>query len=157
MILPLFQWMETTAVAGWLRESIWAFPLVQAIHLLGLCLLGGALLIVDLRLVGLGLRRQPIERLIRQARPWLVTSVVLLLVTGLLMLLPAAAVRYYGNTSFWVKMWTLPVAALFTSIAREWMLRIDGLDTTVRTRIAGVISIGLWFTVAAAGRWIGFS
>jgi hypothetical protein len=53
---------------------------------------------VDLRLFGVGLRRQEIGEIIREARPWLIVAVLLLVVTGVLMLLPAAAVRYYENT-----------------------------------------------------------
>lgn len=157
MILPFFQWLESTGPAELLRTSIWAFPVVQAIHLLGLCLLGGAILVVDLRLLGTGLRDQPIPRLIRGARPWLLAGLLLMIVTGILMLLPAAAVRYHGNTSFWVKILTLPFAVAATLGLRGWLLRREGVETSAITRLAGALSIALWFTVAAAGRWIGFS
>lgn len=156
-LLPLFQWLESTGAADFLRSSIWAFPLIQAVHLLGLCMLGGAVLVGDLRLFGAGLRGQPIPTVLWEARRWLVIGAALMIVTGILMLLPAAAVRYSINTSFWVKMSTLPVAVVFTFGMREVLLRRPALETSAWTKLVGGVSIALWFTVTAAGRWIGFS
>lgn len=156
-LFPLFQFAEGTAAADFLRSSIWAFPVIQAVHLLGLCMLGGAVLIVDLRLFGVGLKHQRIDDVIRDARRWMIMGVLLMIVTGILMFLPAAAVRYFINTSFWVKMTTLPIALLFTFGSRELLLRYGRTETSKWTRLVGAASIGLWFTVTAAGRWIGFS
>ena len=156
-LFPFFQWSEATGAAGFLRTSIWAFPFVQAVHLLSLCVLAGAILIVDLRLLGAGIRHQAIPTVIRHARPWLVTGLVLMVVTGYLMFSANAAARYFINDSFWVKMTTLPLAIVFTFGTRETLVRRDRIETSLRTRLAGAVSIMLWFTVAAAGRWIGFS
>jgi hypothetical protein len=157
VILELFQWGQDTAVAGVIRDSIWAFAVIQAIHLLGLALLGGAILVVDLRLMGFGLKGQRIADLIRHARPWAILAIGLLITTGVLMALPAGAVRYYFNTSFWVKMITLPVALIFSLAVRDRIGSNPSLDTTLMTRALGFASLTLWFTVAAAGCWIGFS
>jgi hypothetical protein len=54
-------------------------------------------------------------------------------------------------------MTTLPIALAFTFFVRGRMVRDEALDTSWRTRLLGAVSIALWFTVAAAGRWIGFS
>jgi uncharacterized membrane protein len=155
-VLEFFEWSEHTAIGTAIRNSLWAFPVIEAIHLLGLSLLGGALLVVDLRLLGVGLRTQRISALLRHARPWLIASVVVLLVTGVLLFL-SEAVKLYYNTSFWVKITTLPVALAFTFLIRNRLAREDVLETSARTRFIGAVSITLWFTVAAAGRWIGFS
>jgi len=156
-LFPLFEWAEATAAAGFLRTSIWAFPFVQAVHLLSLCVLAGSILIVDLRLLGTGIRKQPVSIVIRQARPWLVTGLALMIVTGYLMFSANAAARYFINDSFWVKMSALPVATVFTFGTREVFLRTNRMETSIGTRFAGAISILLWLTVTAAGRWIGFS
>ena len=63
----------------------------------------------------------------------------------------------FYNTSWWVKMTTLIIALLFTFTVREKALRDETLDTSTRSRLIGAASIALWLTVAAAGRWIGFS
>ena len=156
MLLTFFEWCEATAIGEGIRNSLWLFPVIEAVHLLGLCLLGGSVLIVDLRLLGTGLKRQTIAEVAGQARPWLVAAVVVMFVTGTLLFL-SEAVKCYYNTSFWVKITTLPVALAFTFFAKKEFVRNGTLDTTVETRLVGAASIALWFTVAAAGRWIGFS
>lgn len=155
-LLPLFQWFEATAIGTAIRNSIWAFPVVEAVHLVGLCLLGGALLIVDMRMLGVGLHGQRIATVARHARPWLARGVGLMVVSGVLLFL-SEAVKCYYNTSFWVKITTLPFALAFTFGVRERIARDESLDTSALTRAVGAASIALWLVVAAAGRWIGYS
>ncbi len=154
--LWLFDWFEYTTLGIVVRESVWMFPVIEAVHLLGLCLLGGTVLTVDLRMLGFGLRRQTISELAGYLRPWLVGAIVLMLVTGVLLFL-SEAVKCYYSQSFLVKMITLPVALIYTFTVREHEARIGRLDPSARTRLAAAVSMLLWFTVAAAGRWIGFS
>ena len=156
LLLSFFEWCDATALGATVRNSLWLFPVIEAVHLLGLCVLGGALLVVDLRLLGVGLKRQTIAELADEVRPWLVGAVVLMVTTGMLLFL-AEAVKCYYNQSFWVKITTLPVALLFTFTVRARVTHSGGLDTSPQTRLVGAASIALWFTVAAAGRWIGFS
>ncbi len=156
MLEPFFRWCESTLIGRAIADSVWAFPILEAVHLLGLCVLGGALLVVDLRLLGVGLTGQPVARLARYARPWLIASLVVMVLTGVPLFLSEAIKAYY-NTSFWVKMCTLPVALAFTFAVRERVARREVDDPGVAGRIAGAVSLALWFTVAAAGRWIGFS
>ncbi len=156
MLESFFRWCESTLIGRAIADSVWAFPILEAVHLLGLCMLGGALLVVDLRLLGVGLTGQPVARLARYARPWLVASVIMMVLTGVPLFLSEAIKAYY-NTSFWVKMCTLPVALTFTFAVRERVARREADDPGVTGRIVGAVSLALWFTVAAAGRWIGFS
>lgn len=152
--IGFFEWAEATYLGTVVRESLWLFPVIEAVHLLALCLIGGAILVVDLRLLGVGMTDQRVVDLARHVRLWLVAGLVVMLSTGVLLFL-SEAVKCFYNTSFWVKMTTLPVALAFTFGVRNRML--DGLDTSARSRLLGVVSIGLWLTVAAAGRWIGYS
>ena len=156
MFEPFFRWCESTLIGQAVSESVWAFPILEAVHLLGLCLLGGALLVVDLRMLGLGLTSHPVSRLARHARPWLVAAIVVMVATGIPLFLSEAIKAYY-NTSFWVKMSTLPVALGFTFTVRERVARNEGLEPGRLCKVVGAVSLALWFTVAAAGRWIGFS
>ena len=156
MLLPFFEWCEATWLGQLVRDSLWLFPAIEAVHLLGLCLLGGALLVLDLRLLGVGLRKQSIAELARGAQPWLVGALGVMLVTGLPLFL-SEAVKCYYNQSFWVKMTTLPIALLFTFTVRQRMAVREGFDTSWRTRLLATASMLLWITVAAAGRWIGLS
>lgn len=155
MLLPFFEWCEATALGLTVRESVWLFPAIEAVHLLGLCLVGGALLIVDLRMLGAGLTRTPVALLARQARPWLVAGVATMLATGVLLFL-SEAIKCYYSQAFWVKITTLPLALLFTFAVRE---RVAARSNVAGAPVAatGALSIALWVIVAAAGRWIGFS
>ena len=154
-LLPLFEWAEATTLGRVVRESLWLFPVLEAIHLVGLALLGGALLVVDLRLLGVGLEGSTIEKINRHARPWLFLAVGILLSTGVLLFL-SEAIKCYYNTSFWVKITTLPVAIAFTFAVRERFARVASY-TSAYSQWIGSADLLLWFIVAAGGRWIGFS
>ena len=155
LLLPFFEWCEATLVGRTIRESLWMFPILEAVHLVGLSLLGGALLVVDFRLLGAGLKDSTIATLHKQARPWMLLATAIMLSTGVLLFL-SEAIKCYYNTSFWVKITTLPFALLFTLIVKERYARNAG-ETTGASRFVGATDLLLWFIVAAGGRWIGFS
>lgn len=155
-ILPFFEWCEATWLGQSIRQSLWLFPVIESVHLLGLSLLGGAVLVVDLRLFGVGLRHQPLALVARGAMRWLYVGVAVMLITGLLLFL-SEAVKCYYNQSFWTKMTTLPVALLFTFAVRQRLAVRDRPVAPWRRRLLATVSVVLWFTVAAAGRWIGYS
>jgi hypothetical protein len=155
-LLPFFQWCEATAIGHAIKESPWLFPVIEAVHLLGLSVLGGTLLVVDLRMLGLGLRTRPIAELARDVRPWLIGSIVVMLVTGLGLFL-SESVKCYYSQAFWVKITAIPLAVLFTLTVRQRVALAAALETTIATRLAAIASLTLWFVVGAAGRWIGFS
>jgi hypothetical protein len=155
-LLPYFEWIEATAVGNAIRQSLWLFPVIEAVHLLGLSVLGGSVLIVDLRMLGTGLRNHAIPQIARDARPWFVGALIIMLLTGWA-LFASEAIKCYYNFSFWVKITTLPIAIAFAFFVRDRVAAGSGMNATTRTRVVGFLSIALWFTVAAAGRWIGFS
>ncbi len=112
-------------------------------------------MIVELRRLGLGLRGQPLVELVRDTQPWLIGSLIVMALTGAA-LFSSEALKCYYNTSFWVKMTALPLAVTFTFVVRAVMSEERRIGPRWQKLVA-VVSIGLWFTVAAAGRWIGFS
>ena len=155
-LLPLFEAAEASALGQAVRQSLWLFPVIEAVHLLGLCVLGGAVLMVDLRLLGVGLRSAPTAQVARDARPWFLGALLVMLVTGAA-LFASEAIKCYYNTSFWVKIATLPAAVVMTLAVRDRVALRAAADPTAATRLAGLASMALWLVVAAAGRWIGFS
>lgn len=154
-VLDAFEAMERTAVGSAIKESLWLFPAIEAIHLIGLAVLGGSVLIVDLRLLGIGLTNISPRIVFRSVRPYFYASLVLMFATGIPLAL-SETVKLYYNFSAWVKGITLIIALIFTFAVRN---RVAGGANSAGfvTGLVGLISIGLWFTVAAAGRWIGFS
>ena len=155
-LLPLFEWCEASRLGQLVRTSTWMFAVTEAVHLLGLSVLGGALLVVDLRLLNVMLRDQPVATLMRGVRPWLNRSVVLMLCSGFLLFM-SEAVKCYHNPAFRVKMATLPLALAFTYLVRERVAQRDTGPGVWMGRGLATGSVILWFTVAAAGRWIGFA
>jgi hypothetical protein len=155
-LLPYFEWIEASALGDTVRQSLWLFPVIQSFHLLGLAVLGGAVLMVDLRMLGFGLRGHPISTVARDARPWFLLALTVTLLTGTA-LFASEAIKCYYNTSFWVKITTLPFAIILTTLVRDPTAFKAGMNVTTATRAIGLLSILLWFIVAAAGRWIGFS
>ena len=83
-VLPWIDWVAASALGQVISKSSWAFAVIESVHLLALAVIGGAVLMVDLRLLGLGLRGQPLDRVARDAWPWFVGSWVVMIVTGVL-------------------------------------------------------------------------
>ena len=90
-LLPFFTWCEQTVIGETIRGSQWLFPVIESVHLLGLVVIAGAVLVVDMRLLGLGLRQQPVAQLARDARPWMIGSLIVMLTTGILLFLAEAS------------------------------------------------------------------
>ena len=155
-LLDLFQWFEYSSLLVAMRSSPWLFPVIATIHLLGLAVLGGAVLIVDLRLLGLGLSRQLPAQLARDAEPLLLGSLLVMLLTGLLLFM-CFATKYYYLTAFWVKLASLFLAVVFTFTIRRRV--ITGGETRMRaiwSRPTALVSVSLWTSVVLTGRLIGF-
>lgn len=156
-LLPFFQWCEASAVGHAIRTSPWAFAVIESVHLLGLASIGGAVLLVDLRLLGLGLRRQPVAQVARDAQRWLVGSLVVMLSTGVALFL-SESIKCYYSTPFWVKMTSLLLAIVFTFTVRRKVALADEVRMRpIWRKVVALVSLALWFSVGASGRWIGFS
>jgi len=155
-LFELFDRLELTALGTAIRDSAWLFPVIESTHLLGLVTLGGAILVVDLRLLGFGLKDRSAVYVLDQARPWLIGAIAVMLMTGIPLFL-SEAVKLYFRPAFWAKMCALVLALTFTFAVRNRLVRARPTLLPLQTRALAVCSMGLWLTVAAAGRWIGFS
>ena len=156
-LLPFFQWTEATSLGTAIRTSPWAFAMIESFHLLALSVIGGAVLIVDLRLLGFGLRDQPLSDVARAAWPWFVGSLIIMLVTGGLLFV-SEPVKCYYSFPFRVKMTSLLLGMIFAFTVRRKVTQADpGRVGPMAYRLVGAVSLLLWFGVGAGGRWIGFS
>ena len=162
MIFPrswfgLFNWIEHTAIGTAIRDSLWQFAAIEAVHLLALAVIGGAVLIVDLRLLGWTLRRQPVKQIARDAEPWLLASLITMLVTGYLLMASLAASKYYVNLAFQLKMVFLVLAIAFTyTIRRSLIYKDDSQISPAAAKLVALVSVLLWSGVGIMGRGIGF-
>src|SRR5258707_13990438 len=82
-LLPFFQWCYGTPIGEGIRNSTWLFPVIESFHLLGLGLTAGAVLVVDFRLLGVGLGTQSAAQLWANTQPWLLCSVNLMFTSGI--------------------------------------------------------------------------
>lgn len=155
-LLPFFQWCYSTSVGEAIRNSTWLFPVIEAFHLLGLGITAGAVLVVDFRLLGVGLNKQPVRQLADSARPWLLGAVTLMFATGIPLFL-SEAIKCLYSFAFWVKMTSLFLVLLFVFTIRHKVTRADVAKEPVLAKATAVVSLLLWFGVAWGGRWIGFS
>jgi len=156
-LLHLFMWIERSALGDTIRTSNWLFPFIEAIHLLGLAVVGGAVLIVDLRLFGFGLRRQPVAQLAQDAQRWLIISLMVMIATGSL-LFTSEAIKCYYHPAFWMKMTSLSLAILFTfTIHRKVAMADESRVRPIWSKLVALVSVILWSGVGIGGRWIGFS
>ena len=159
-IFAVCEWLEQTLVGTTIRESLWLFPVIETIHIFGIILLVGATSILDLRLMGLTFRDEPVSKLAARFIPWAVAGFVIQVTTGLL-LFSSEATKMYGNWGFKIKMSLIVVAGLnaliFHSIAYRSVGKWDRDPVgPLSARAAGLVSILLWFGIVAAGRWIAY-
>ena len=155
-LMPFCNWAENTSFGNLIKTNAWLFPFVEIFHLISLGLLGGAILTLNLRLLGLRYRRFSTAQLARDVQPWMIGSLVGMLVTGFF-LFSSEAVRMHGNAAFRLKMIALPVAIIFTFTSyRKAVLSEDTAISPLKGRLIALTSLVLWAVVGLAGRAIGY-
>jgi hypothetical protein len=151
--VSFFEWLSTSPWANAMNGPEWAFPVVESLHFMGFALSIGTIAIVDLRLLGLGMRRQTASQLAADLDPWTWAGFAVMLITGPLMF-SADAVSYHVNPSFQFKMTCLLLALLFHFTIHRRVTRSE--VSPMAARMAGGISLALWTAVVAGGRMIAF-
>ena len=154
--LAFFQWCEASTLGAAIKNSTWAFAVIESVHLLGLALTGGIVLIVNLRLLGLVLQEYSVADVARSVRSWFATSLLVMLSTGSALFL-SEAVKCYYSQPFWIKMGALSAAIVFTVTVQRAVMSSESKKGPLLQKVVALFSLLLWFAVGAAGRWIGFS
>lgn len=139
--------------AVWLQQSATAYLFVNAAHILGLGLLLGSILPLDLRLLGL-FRRFPIDVIGPFLMRGAATGLALAIVTGL-WLFSVKPDEYLANAAFRWKA-ALLVMAVANVAFQHRRATVSATEVTPITRISAAMSLCLWLSVLVAGRWIGF-
>jgi len=139
-----------------IRNAKYAIPVIQSFHLFGITLLLGSTVILNLRLLGLGLREFSMSVLSAQLWRYAVAGMLITMVSGILVFVPDPA-RYAANTAFRVKMILLCVAILFQfAVFRKVVRSVAAERASSSNTIAACVSLCLWFFVGWAGRAIAF-
>ena len=152
----IIQWMQNSDIGTGIRESIWLFPIVEATHVLALAFSVGVLVWFDLRLMGWGMKHQPISQVHKQMMPLAFAGFVVMFITGVL-LFWSEAEKCYLSEFFRAKVVFLVLAALnagFFELSTK--KTIEDWDKypipPVKARMAGLVSIISWTAVIIAGR-----
>jgi hypothetical protein len=155
------QWLHDTQFSTVMRESLWAEPIVETIHVLTLTLFLGFAVLLDLRLLGMALKGRRMSDVLRQLNPWLIAGFLVMIASGVL-LFSADPISFYSTWFFKVKMVMLVLAGLNVLIFNSTIGRKTAawdLDerTPVGAKVAGAVSIVLWILIVAAGRAIAYA
>jgi uncharacterized protein DUF6644 len=158
----LMQWMADTEWSVGLHESRYAYSIVESIHVWALCLFVGFAILLDLRLLGVTLKRVPVSQMIARLLPWTKVAFVVMVISGVL-LFYAIPLRTYHNVFFRAKAMFLLLAAF-----NAWYFHsgstfkgLTGWDTSPVTprpaKFAGAFSLVLWAAIVFSGRMIAYN
>lgn len=156
MLLDAFRWMEVNLPGGaYLRESVYGFSFLLTAHVVFMCLFFGLILMMDLRLAGLGNRLTPPEQIQRHLFPWQIFTFVASAITGLLIFY-SKPLSYYGEGFFWAKMGLMALAGANAGVIHVITHRQQGGWDSRAARFAGAVSLVLWAAVLVTGRLIAY-
>jgi hypothetical protein len=154
------QWLSATSLSTEMRESPWIYSLIESVHVLGITALAGTAAVLDLRLLGIAMRREQVSEVVDQTMPFAWSGAAIMFVSGAL-LFWAKAADCYGNPAFRLKLILLVLAGAnplifhlttYKSIA-SWN---DAPVPPRAAKVAGVVSLVLWGGIIVAGRAIAY-
>jgi heme A synthase len=155
-LLPIFKFFDQSALGHWVADSRWLFPAIEAVHIVALCVMFGAILVLNLRLLGLAFNNKPVAKLAQDFAPWVLVNLIIILATGVL-LFSSEALKAYASVPFQVKMLFLFAAMIYHYTVFTRVTRTDDARTNhVLAKVVAIISIVLWLGVGIGGRGIGF-
>jgi hypothetical protein len=153
-LFPLFYWYGHSLLGRTISASSFLIAFFEIIHLIGMTLLIGTTLAVDLTLLGFGMRKYPVSSLGMDLRPWTRGGLAIMLVTGPL-LLSSEALRCFDSSAFWVKMGLLAIALVFHFTVHQRVVMAEPPVAPFRARMAACASLALWTGVGLAAKFIG--
>jgi hypothetical protein len=160
-LLSVCQWIQNTETSTALRESTYVFPIIETTHVLALSLSVGLLVVSDLRLIGVVMRRRRASEVFRQLAPWMLAGFAIMFASGLL-LFWSQALKAYNSVFFRAKLLLLVLAGVNACIyhltvyrrMNEWE---NKLVPPPLARMAGWLSLIIWAGVIAAGRTMAYT
>ena len=160
-LLALADTLQQSGFSEWMRSSLKALPIIEAVHVMAIATVFGTILIVDLRLLGYPDTSRPFTRVFGEMLRWTWLGFGVAVITGALLFVPNAR-TYVSNTAFALKMGTLVLAAVNMAVFELTTFRsVAKWDANspvpLGGRIAGATSILIWTCVIVFGRWIGFT
>jgi hypothetical protein len=142
------------AVADALNNTEWAFPLAECFHIGGFAVGVGSIVLVDFRLLNLGLRRATATQMVRYTEPWTLIALVFVLFSGAALFISQTFV-YIPNVVFRAKMATLVVAIIFNFTIHRKVATAEN-PSPILSKLVAIISLLLWAGIVFGGIFIAF-
>jgi hypothetical protein len=142
------------AVADALNNTEWAFPLAECFHIPAFALSIGTIVLVDLRLLGVALRRESAAKLLRDTEPWTLVGLVIVLLSGTILFLSQTGI-YLSNSSFYFKIVCLLIAIVYNFTIHRKVASSPGASPGVQKLVA-LGSLVLWLGTVVGGVFIAF-
>lgn len=152
--MPLIQWIESTGFDAAIRNSVAGIRIAEIVHLCGLALLGGSILLLNLSLFGFGLPRQSLPRIARELMPWSAASFLIMALSGSVLFLSSPE-NFYLNPALRIKLYVLAAALLFQITIHRRVALADPPAAPSTATLAACLSSILWIGVGFAGKMIG--
>lgn len=152
-VFEFSDWLSATAPSQAIQVHSWAIPSIQTTHIISLAVLFSSALMVDLRVLGSGLRSEPLQAVAQRFLPALWGALLVLLVTGTLLII-AEPGRTLGNPAFYFKMTCLVLAIIVTL----WLQRFSRSSRPVTGLPVALacVSLALWAAIIVSGRLIAY-
>jgi hypothetical protein len=164
MMMPLrnvFQWVSEFPTSIAIRESLFFSPYLTVAHVISMCLFAGLIVMMDLRLLGIGNMHSPFSQLQKRLFPWQMVGMTFSAITGLV-LVYGDPMRFYANIFFWMKMLIMVIASV-NALAFHYItyFSVDSWDSKETppfgAKLAGALGVVLWAFVIVAGRLIPYN
>jgi len=166
-IVFIFEWLDASWLADFAKTSAALFSMVQAVHILSMIMLCGMLILGDLRMLNVVLTGVPSEIIIQNTKKWIYIGLAGIILSGIYEA-SAIAMKLATNSFFWAKMAGLSMGIVFLLSVRSAVYsrapevigsngpKSDTVEAWV-VKLVALANLFIWFSVAANGRWIGFS
>ena len=153
---PFFEWVGAGWLGSTISNSVWLFPAIETVHILAMAIMFGGLLILNLRLLGIGMTKQSLPMMAKTLMPFVNWGVVIMLLSGYAMF-ASEALKCFANDGFKFKMACLAGILVWQyTFYRSQIGMEDAQRSAVMGGLAAVVNFLLWFGVGAGGRAIGF-
>lgn len=153
---PFFEWHYNGWLANTVSGSVWLFPALETVHILAMAMMFGGLFVINLRLLGLGMRQTPVAVISKTMMPYVNWGLINMVWTGYGMFASEAEKAFY-NDGFKFKMASFFLAVLFQyTVYRIWIARPDQERSAMLGFMLAFTNFALWACVGAGGRAIGF-
>lgn len=159
-LLGICQSIQSIGFLSDIRESAMVYPVIMTTHLSCIAVFGGMILMTDMRLLGLALKKYTVTEVVTTLQPWKRVGGTIMICMGLL-LGGSEAEKYYHNPFFWTKMSCLALVAVHALIFRPTVYKkTEEIDKSPvipgRAKAAAILSLVIWLSVLTMGRLIGY-